>query len=133
MVCAQVMGNDVTVTVAGSHGHLQLNTFKPVIAHAVLQSTRLLADAAESFRSRCVTGITADRQRIAELAERSLMLVTALSPHIGYARAAEIAQKAHAERLTLRAAALALGYVDAGTFDRLVDPARMLGPTGSRA
>jgi fumarate hydratase class II len=105
MVCAQVIGNDVTVSVAGSHGHLQLNTFKP--------------------------GIEADRTRIAELLERSLMLVTALSPHIGYARAAEIAGKAHAERLTLREAALALGYVDAATFDRLVDPARMLGPEGS--
>jgi fumarate hydratase class II len=131
MVCAQVIGNDVTVSVAGSHGHLQLNTFKPVIAYNVLQSAGLLGDAGESFRARCVTGIEADRTRIAELLERSLMLVTALSPHIGYARAAEIAGKAHAERLTLREAALALGYVDAATFDRLVDPARMLGPEGS--
>jgi fumarate hydratase class II len=130
MVCAQVMGNDVTVGVAGSHGHLQLNTFKPVIAHAVLQSARLLGDATESFRVRCVLGIEADRERIARLLERSLMLVTALSPHIGYARAAAIAQKAHGEGTTLREAALALGYVDADTFDRLVDPARMLGPTG---
>jgi len=132
MVCAQVIGNDVTVTVAGSHGHLQLNTFKPVIAQNVVQSARLLGEASASFATRCVMGIEADRTRIADLLERSLMLVTALSPQIGYARAAEIAQKAHAEGLTLREATLALGYLDAATFDRLVDPRRMLTPTPQR-
>jgi fumarate hydratase, class II len=131
MVCAQVIGNDVTVTVAGSHGHLQLNTFKPVIACNVLQSARLLGDAAASFRSRCVMGIAANLPRIAELRDRSLMLVTALSPRLGYDRAAEIAKKAHAEDLTLRQACLALGYLDAAEFDTLVDPARMVGPAPS--
>ena len=128
MVCARVIGNDATVTLAGTHGHLQLNTFKPVIASSVLQSARLLGDACRSFTVRCVNGIEADRARIATLAGRSLMLVTALSPQLGYARAAEIAQKAHVEGLTLREATLALGYLDAATFDRLVDPALMLGP-----
>ncbi|MBX3707750.1 MAG: class II fumarate hydratase [Pseudomonadales bacterium] len=128
MVSAQVIGNDVTVTVAGSHGHLQLNTFKPVMANSVLQSARLIGDGSSNFATRCVAGIEADRRRIAELLERSLMLVTALSPVIGYARAAEIAQKAHRDGTTLREATLALGYLDAATFDRLVDPTRMLGP-----
>jgi fumarate hydratase, class II len=130
MVCAQVIGNDTTITVAGSHGHLQLNTFKPVIAYNLLQSARLLADAAGSFTTRCVVGIVANRPRIAELRDRSLMLVTVLSPRLGYAKAAEIAQKAHAEGLTLRQACLALGYLDAAEFDALVDPRRMLGPSG---
>jgi fumarate hydratase class II len=128
MVCAQVMGNDVAVTVAGSHGHLQLNTFKPVMVRNVLESARLLADAAASFERRCVAGIEADRERIAELRDRSLMLVTVLSPRLGYAKAAEIAQKAHREGLTLREASLALGYLDADEFDAVVDPSRMLGP-----
>jgi len=128
MVCAQVIGNDVTVTVAGTHGHLQLNTFKPVIAYNVLQSARLLGDGCASFATRCVEGIEPDRARIAAWLERSLMLVTALSPMIGYAKAAEIARKAHAEGLSLREATLALGYLDGATFDRLVDPARMVGP-----
>jgi fumarate hydratase class II len=127
MVCAQVMGNDVAVTVAGSHGHLQLNTFKPVIAYNVLQSARLLGDAADSFNRRCVRGIEADRARIAELRDRSLMLVTVLSPRLGYEKAAEIAQKAHREGLTLREACLQLGYLSAAEFDRIVDPARMVG------
>ncbi len=128
MVCAQVMGNDVTVTVAGSHGHLQLNTFKPVIAYNVLQSARLLGDAAASFEARCVNGMRANLPRIAELRDKSLMLVTALSPRLGYEKAAEIAQKAHREGLTLRQACLKLGYLSAEEFDAIVDPARMLGP-----
>jgi fumarate hydratase, class II len=128
MVCAQVIGNDATVTLAGSHGHLQLNTFKPVIAFNVLQSARLLADAAASFESRCVAGIEANRPRIAELLDRSLMLVTVLSPRLGYEKAAEIAQRAHRDGTTLREACLALGYLDGATFDRLVDPSGMLGP-----
>ncbi|HEX7035528.1 MAG TPA: class II fumarate hydratase [Pseudomonadales bacterium] len=128
MVCAQVIGNDTTVTVAGTHGHLQLNTFKPVIVFNVLQSARLLGDAADSFARRCVQGIEANRARIDELRDRSLMLVTALSPRIGYDRAAEIAKKAHAEGTTLKEACLALGYLSADEFDRIVDPRRMLGP-----
>ncbi len=126
MVCAQVMGNDTTVTVAGSHGHLQLNTFKPVIVVNVLQSARLLADAAQSFEERCVRGIEADRARIAELRDRSLMLVTVLSPRLGYDRSAEIAKKAHAEGTTLKEACLALGYLSANEFDEIVDPSRMV-------
>ncbi|MBK80810.1 MAG: fumarate hydratase, class II [Gammaproteobacteria bacterium] len=128
MVCAQVIGNDATVTVAGTHGHLQLNTFKPVIAYNVLQSARLLGDAAASFEVRCVSGIEANRARIAELRDRSLMLVTVLSPRLGYDRAAEIAKKAHAEGTTLKEACLDLGYLSEAEFDEIVDPSRMVGP-----
>jgi fumarate hydratase class II len=128
MVCAQVMGNHVTVTVAGSQGPLELNVYKPVIIYNVLQSVALLADAARSFADNCVAGIRADRTRIAELVDRSLMLVTALAPHIGYDRAAEIAKKAHRDGTTLREAALALGTVSAADFDRWVRPERMLAP-----
>jgi fumarate hydratase class II len=128
MVAAQVMGNHVAITVAGSQGHLELNVFKPVIIHNLLQSIRLLADASRSFADRCVTGIEANRERIAELLHRSLMLVTALTPHIGYDKAAEIAKKAHRERLTLKEAALALGYVSEEDFDRWVRPEDMLEP-----
>jgi len=128
MVCCQVMGNHVTVTMAGAQGHLQLNVFKPVIIVNVLHSVRLLADAVESFRLRCVAGMEPDRQRIAESLERSLMLVTALNPHIGYDAAAAIAKKAHAEGTSLREAALALGTVTAEQFDEWVRPEQMLGP-----
>jgi len=128
MVCAQVLGNDTTVAVAGSHGHLQLNTFKPVIAYNVLQSARLLGDAAASFELRCVRGIEANRSRIDELRDRSLMLVTVLSPQLGYDKAAEIAKKAHAEGTTLKEACTDLGYLSAEEFDRIVDPSRMVGP-----
>jgi fumarate hydratase class II len=128
MVCAQVMGNDTTVAVAGSHGHLQLNTFKPVIAYNVLQSARLLGDAAESFELRCVRGIEANQGRIEELRDRSLMLVTVLSPKLGYDKAAEIAKKAHAEGTTLKQACTDLGYLSAEEFDETVDPSRMVGP-----
>jgi len=128
MVAAQVMGNHVAITIAGSQGQLELNVFKPVIIHNLLQSIRLLADASRSFADRCVEGIEANRERIAELLHRSLMLVTALSPHIGYDRAAEIAKKAHHDRLTLKEAALALGYVSEDDFDRWVRPRDMLEP-----
>ena len=128
MVCAQVMGNHVTVTIAGSQGQLELNVFKPVIAHNVLRSMRLLADAAASFADNCVAGIAADRARIDELLHRSLMLVTALSPHIGYDKAAEIAHRAHVEGVTLREAAIASGHVGAEDFDRWARPEDMLGP-----
>jgi fumarate hydratase class II len=128
MLSAQVMANDVAVNIGGASGHLELNVYKPLIIHAFLQSARLLADGARSFEEHCARGIEADADRIAELLERSLMLVTALSPHIGYDRAAEIAKKAHREGSTLREAALALGYVSAQDFDRWVKPEAMIGP-----
>lgn len=127
MVCAQVIGNHGTVTFAGAQGQLELNTYKPVIIHNVLQSIRLLSDAIESFTIHCASGIEANLERIAEHVEQSLMLVTALSPHIGYDKAAEIAHTALANRRTLREQAIASGYVTAEEFDRYVDPRRMLG------
>ena len=125
MLCVQVMGNDAAVGFGAASGHLELNVFKPMIIHAFLQSARLLADGCRSFEEHCVRGIEPDAARIRELLERSLMLVTALSPHIGYDRAAEIAKKAHKEGTTLREAALALGYVKAEDFDRWVRPEAM--------
>ena len=127
MVAAQVMGNHVTITIAGSQGQFELNVMKPVIIANVLQSLRLIADAAVSFADNCVAGIEADRGRIADLVARSLMLVTALSPKIGYDKAAEIAKKAHHEGTSLREAALALDYVSAADFDRWVRPEAMIG------
>jgi len=128
MVCAQVMGNHMTITVAGSNGHLELNVFKPVLVYNLLQSIRLLADGARSFTDRCVADIEPNRERIDELLEASLMLVTALAPEIGYDRATEVAKKAHAEGTTLKQSALALGYVDEETFDRVVRPEAMVRP-----
>ena len=128
MVCAQVMGNHVTVTISGATGHLELNVFKPVITYNVLQSIRLLADGVRSFTDKCVVGIEADRERIDELLHRSLMLVTALNPRIGYDNAALVAKKAHAEGTTLKEAAIALGLLTAEEFDELVRPEKMLGP-----
>jgi len=128
MVCAQIMGNHAAVTIAGAQGHFELNVFKPMIADNVLRSIRLLADAAESFTLRCVEGIEPDRKRIAELVARSLMLVTALNPHIGYDKAAKVAKLAHEQDLSLREAALKLGYLTGEEFDRLVRPEAMLGP-----
>ncbi len=128
MVCTQVFGNQTTVTVAASQGHLELNVFKPVLAYNVLQSIRILADAARSFTDNAVAGIRADEARIRELMERSLMLVTALSPKIGYDNAAKIAKAAHANGTTLREEAVRLGFVSAQEFDRLVKPQRMTRP-----
>jgi fumarate hydratase class II len=128
MVAAQVMGNNVTVTIAGASGHFELNVFKPVIIFNVLQSIRLLADAAQSFADNCVVGIEANRPRIDRLLHDSLMLVTALNPHIGYDRAAKVAKTAHAEGTTLKQAALQLGYLTEEEFDRWVQPDSMLGP-----
>ena len=127
MVCAQVMGNDVAVGIAGASGNFELNVFKPVIIHNVLTSVRLLADASESFDVHCARGIEPDRERIRSLVERSLMLVTALAPRLGYDRAAQIAKKAHAEGLTLKEATLALGYLSAEEFERAVRPEGMVG------
>jgi fumarate hydratase, class II len=128
MVCAQVMGNHVTITIAGATGHLELNVFKPVITYNVQQSIRLLADGVRSFTDKCVVGIEADSARIDELLHRSLMLVTALNPKIGYDNAAAVAKKAHAEGITLKEAAIALGLLTAREFDELVRPDKMLGP-----
>ncbi len=132
MVCCQVFGNHTTVTIAGSQGHFELNAYKPVIAYAMLQSLRLLADAAMSFTDHCITGIRANEGRIRELMQRSLMLVTALAPKIGYDRAAEIAKAAHANGTTLREEALRLGYVSAVEYDRLVRPEAMIRPGAKR-
>ncbi len=127
MIAARVVGNQSTVAFAGAQGHFELNVYKPVIAAAVLQSIRLLADGARSFADRCVAGIRANEERIAELVGRSLMLVTALTPAIGYDRAAAIAKAAHRNGTTLREEAIASGAVDGETFDRLVRPQSMVG------
>ena len=127
MVCAQVIGNDTAVSVAGTHGQFQLNVFKPVMIYNLLQSARLLGDACASFRDNCVVGIVAEPARIREHLNNSLMLVTALNTRIGYYKSAEIAQKAHAEGLTLREAAIGLGYLTGEEFDETVVPERMVG------
>jgi fumarate hydratase class II len=128
MVATQIMGNHVTVTIAGSQGHFELNVYKPVIIFNVLQSIRLLADAAESFGDNCVVGIEPNRERIDKLLHESLMLVTALNPHIGYDKAAKIAKKAHAEGTTLKQAGLSLGFLTEEEFDKWVRAESMLGP-----
>ena len=127
MLCCQVMGNDVAVAMAGAAGQFELNVNKPVMIHNLLQSVRLLADGALSFEAHCARGIEPDRARMAELVKRSLMLVTALNPHIGYERSAKIAREAHASGSTLREAALASGWVTADEFDAWVRPEAMLG------
>ncbi|HSO22771.1 MAG TPA: class II fumarate hydratase [Chondromyces sp.] len=127
MVAAQVIGNDAAITTGGASGHLELNVFKPMMIHNLLQSIRLLGDAARSFADRCVRGIEPDRARIAELVDRSLMLVTALNPRIGYDNAARVAKKAHADGTTLKEAAVALGLLTADEFDELVRPEEMVG------
>lgn len=128
MVCAQVMGNHVTVTIAGSNGHFELNVFKPVIIFNVLQSINLLADAAVSFTDHCVSGIEPNKERIEKLLHESLMLVTALNPHIGYDNAAKIAKKAYQDGSTLKEAGIALDLLTAEQFDEWIDPAAMTGP-----
>jgi len=128
MVCAQVMGNHTAVTIAGAQGHFELNVFKPVIAYNVLQSIRLLADTAVSFTDNCVAGIEPNDKRIAELMEKSLMLVTALAPVIGYDKATEIAKAAHKNGTTLREEALGLGYVTEAEFNDAVKPEQMVKP-----
>ena len=128
MVCCQVFGNHTTITVAASQGHFELNVFKPVIAFAMLQSVRLLADASRSFTDNCVTGIRANEPRIRELMERSLMLVTALAPKIGYDNAATVAKRAHQNGTTLKHEAVTGGFVSAEEFDRMVRPELMIRP-----
>ncbi|MBF0676166.1 class II fumarate hydratase [Pseudomonas sp.] len=126
MLACQVLGNDVTIGFAASQGHLQLNVFKPVIIHNLLQSIRLLANGCRNFNLHCIAGLEPDAQQMAQHLERGLMLVTALNPHIGYDKAAEIAKKAYAEGSTLREAALALGYLSSEEFDAWVRPEQML-------
>ncbi len=126
MVAAQVVGNDAAITIGGMNGHFQLNVFKPMMIYNLLQSAKLLADACVSFAGRCVSGIEANRMQINTHLERSLMLVTALNPHIGYDKAASIAKLAHQENLTLKEAAIKLGLVSETDFDRWVDPATMI-------
>jgi fumarate hydratase, class II len=129
MVCAQVLGNDVAVNIGGASGNFELNVFKPLIVHNVLRSTRLLSDAMLGFEEHCLAGLDANRRRIDQLMHESLMLVTALNPHIGYEKAAKIAKKAHADGSTLEAAGIALGYLTAEQFAKWVRPERMLGPS----
>jgi fumarate hydratase class II len=128
MVCCRVFGNQTTIDMAGSQGHFELNVYKPVLAYCMLQSISLLADAVRSFTDNCVVGIQANEPRIKELMERSLMLVTALSPHIGYEKAAEVAKTAHARGTTLREEAVRLGFVTGAQFDRWVRPKNMVRP-----
>ncbi|XP_075642343.1 fumarate hydratase 1, mitochondrial isoform X2 [Castanea sativa] len=129
MVCAQVMGNHVAITVGGSNGHFELNVYKPLIANGLLHSVRLLGDASASFEKNCVRGIQANRERIAKLLHESLMLVTSLNPKIGYDNAAAVAKKAHKEGSTLKEAALKLGVLTSEEFDTLVVPEKMIGPS----
>ena len=128
MVCCQVFGNHTAITVAGSQGHFELNVYKPVLAYDMLQSIRLLADAARSFTDNCVVDIRANEERIRDLMQRSLMLVTALAPKIGYDNAAKVAKTAHARGTTLKEEAVRLGFVTASEFDRLVQPDKMTRP-----
>ncbi len=128
MVCAQVMGNQTTVSMAGSQGHFELNVFKPVMAYNLLQSVRLMTDACRSFADNCISGIEADEERISDLMQRSLMLVTALAPKIGYDNATKVAKTAHRNGTTLREEAVALGFVSEQEFDAIVRPENMIGP-----
>ena len=129
MVAAQVMGNQTAVSVGGSNGHFELNVFKPMMVRNVLQSSRLIGDACQSFSKNCVRGIIANEERIDKLLNESLMLVTALNPHIGYDKAATLAKTAHKEGSTLKEAAIKLGYLTEQQFDEWVKPSKMLGPS----
>ena len=128
MVCCRVFGNHTTMTVAGSQGHFELNVSEPVLAFNMLQSIRLLGDAARSFTDNSVVGIQANEPRIRELMQRSLMLVTALAPSIGYDKATQVAKVTHANGTTLREEAIKLGFVSGSEFDRLVKPEKMIRP-----
>lgn len=128
MIATQVMGNNTTISVAGSNGHFELNVFKPVMIYNLLQSIKLLADGSNCFADKCVTGITANVERINKLRDESLMLVTALNPHIGYDNATKIAKKAHKEGSSLKEAALSLELLTSEQFDEWVVPSKMIGP-----
>jgi len=133
MVCAQVLGNDATVAFSGSQGAFQLNVYKPVMLHNVLESIELLSDSVTAFNDHCAVGIEPNEEAIAEHLENSLMLVTALTPHIGYEKSAEIALKAHRDGKSLKEAALELGHVTEDQFDEWVRPADMTHPLGDDA
>lgn len=128
MVAAQVIGNQTAISVGGSSGHFELNVFKPMMIRNVLQSARLIGDASSAFTDNCVVGVEANTDRINKLRDESLMLVTALNPHIGYDNAAKIAKKAHKEGTTLKEAAISLRLLTSEQFDQWVNPADMLGP-----
>ncbi|MHC5158243.1 MAG: lyase family protein, partial [Planctomycetota bacterium] len=128
MIAAQVIGNDATLAMAGASGNFELNVYKPVIIYNLLQSIRLLADGCKSFGERCIAGLAADKQVIDAYVHNSLMLVTALSPHIGYDKAAQIAHEAHHKGTTLKDAAVSLGHLNAEQFDKFVAPEKMIGP-----
>ena len=133
MVCVQVMGNDVAVAVAGSQGNFELNVFKPVMIHNVLESIRLLSDACDSFRERCIDGLELNEARVGELMNKSLMLVTALNPSIGYDNAAKAAKKAYHDGTTLKEAVIALGLMSPAAFDKAIRPAEMVAPRVGRS
>lgn len=126
MACAQVMGNDVTITQAGASGQLELNAYKPVMIHAFLQSCRLVGDGAKSFSNQCIAGLEPNREQISKYLKNTLMLATALNPHIGYDKAASVAKKAHADNITLKQAAVELGYMDEQTFEQATRPEKMI-------
>ena len=129
MVCTQIMGNDLTISIAGASGNFELNVFRPVIAYNIIQSLRLLTDSCGSFRKNCVDGILPNEKRIDNNLHNSLMLVTALNPHIGYDKAAEVAKKAHDENTSLKESIVSLGYMSEDEFDSLIDPKNMIAPS----
>ncbi|KAK9709924.1 hypothetical protein K7432_008740 [Basidiobolus ranarum] len=129
MLCAQVMGNNTTISISGSNGHFELNVFKPVMIKNLLQSIRLLTDGCHSFRKNCVVGIEANEKKITSIMNESLMLVTALNPYIGYDNAAKCAKKAHKEGTTLKEAAISLGLLTEEQFEQWVRPENMIGPS----
>jgi len=129
MICLQVMGNHTSISMAGSQGHLELNVFKPLIAYNVLQSIKILSDGIKSFEKNCIKGIQPDEKRIKEHIDNSLMLVTALTPNIGYDKASEIAKKAHKNGTTLREEALKSGCISEEEFDKIIDPDKMVSPS----
>ena len=128
MVCIQVMSDDASIAISGSLGNFELNVMRPIVINNFLRSATILADASEMLRVHCIEGIELDRARIDAFVDKSLMLVTALSPEIGYDKASEIAHSANETGATLREAALASGYIDAATYDRVIDPSKMVGP-----
>jgi fumarate hydratase class II len=128
MVCTQVMGNDTTITIAGASGNFELNVYRPVLAYNILQSIRLLADGCRSFSKNAVEGIEPNIERINHNLYNSLMLVTALNPHIGYDKSAQVAKKAFKDKSTLRQAIIELGYLSGDEFDRLIKPEKMISP-----
>ena len=127
MVCAQIIGNDTSVSFAGSQGHFELNVFKPLMANNIIQSAQLLGDSSNSFNKNCISGIKANHKRIKEMVDNSLMLVTALNTKIGYYKAAEIANKAYKEDISLKKSANLLGYISEKDFDKWVKPENMIG------